>query len=104
MNSAAREAAWIRNLLVEIGARLPAIRVYTDNQSCIRMAKNTETLWTKQLGAVYHYIRQEIEAGRIAPVYVPRAGNVADGLTRVLSGPEFRKFVELLGMKDTAPG
>ena len=104
MNSAAREAAWIRNLLVEIGARLPAIRVYTDNQSCIRMAKNTETLRTKHLGAVYHYIRQEIEAGRIAPVYVPRAGNVADGLTRVLSGPEFRKFVELLGMKDTAPG
>lgn len=100
LNSAAREAAWIRNLLNEIGEELPPIRLYTDSQSCIRMAKNAGTLRTKHLGAVYHYIRQEIEAGRVGPIYVPRAENVADGLTKPLNGPEFRKFVGLLGMRE----
>ena len=88
----------------EIGVELPSIRLYTDSQSCIRMAKNTQTLRTKHLGAVYHYIRQEIEAGRVGPVYVPRANNVADGLTKPLNGPEFRKFVGLLGMENDGNG
>ena len=104
VNSAAREAAWIRNLLSEIGVKLPAIRLYTDSQSSIRIAKNTGTLRTKHLGAVYHYIRQEIIEGRVWPVYVPRVDNVADGLTRPLNGPEFRKFVSLLGMKGEGEG
>ena len=99
VNSAAREAAWIRNFLSEIGVKLPVIRLYTDSQSFIRIAKNTGTLRTKYLGAVYHYIRQEISKGRVWPVYVPRADNVANGLTRPLNGPEFRKFVSLLGIK-----
>ena len=99
INSAAREAVWIRNLMSEIGVELPTIRLYTDSQSCIRMAKNTETLRTKHIGAVYHYIRQEIEAGHVEPIYLPRADNVADGLPKPVNGPEFRKFVGLLGME-----
>ena len=99
INNAAREAAWIRNLLSKIGVKLPAIRLYTDNQSSIRIAKNTGILRIKHLGAVYHYIRQEINEGRVWPVYVPRVNNVVDGLTRPLNGLEFRKFVNLLGMK-----
>ena len=68
------------------------------------MAKNPETRRTKHLGAVYHYIRQEIDEGRVRPIYVPRAGNMADGLTKPLNGPEFRKFVDLLGMKGDGDG
>ena len=98
VNSAAREAAWIRNLLSEIGVKLPTIRLYTDSQSSIRIAKNTGTLRTKYLGAVYHYIRQEINEGRVWPVYMPKANNVADGVTRPLNGLEFRKFV-IIGIK-----
>ena len=30
---------------------------------------------------------------------MPRANNVTDGLTRPLNGPEFRKFINLLGIK-----
>ena len=59
---------------------------------------------TKHLGVVYHYIRQEISEGRVWPVYVPRADNVADGLTKPLNGPEFRKFVSPLGMKSEGEG
>ena len=100
VNNAARKAAWIQNLLNEIGMKLLIIRLYTDNQSSIRIAKNTGTLRTKHLGAVYYYIRQEINEGRIWPIYVPRANNMADRLTRSLNGLEFRKFVNLLGIKD----
>ena len=104
VNNTAREAAWKQNLLNEIGVKLPTIRLYTDNQSSIRIAKNTRTLRTKHLGAVYHYIRQEINKGRVWPVYMPRVNNVADGLTRPLNGLEFRKFVSLLGIKGEGEG
>ena len=30
---------------------------------------------------------------------MPRANNVTNGLTRPLNGPEFRKFISLLGIK-----
>ena len=84
--------------------KLPAIRLYTDNQSSIRIAKNTKTLRTKHLGAVYHYIRQEINEGRVWPIYIPKVNNVIDGLIRPLNGPEFRKFINLLGMKGEGEG
>ena len=35
---------------------------------------------------------------------MPRANNVAGGLTRPLNGPEFRKFVNLLGIKGEGEG
>ena len=35
---------------------------------------------------------------------MPRVNNVADGLTRPLNGPEFRKFVNLLSMKGEGEG
>ena len=65
VNNAAREAAWIQNLLNEISVRLPVIRLYTDSQSSIQIVKNTGILRMKHLGAVYHYIRQEISKGRV---------------------------------------
>ena len=37
-------------------------------------------------------------------MYVPRAENMADGLTKPLNGPEFHKFVGLLGMKGDGNG
>ena len=39
------------------------------------------------------------KVGRAEPINMPRPDNMADGLTRLLGGPEFRKFVGLLGIK-----
>ena len=63
-----------------------------------------KTRRTKHLSAVYHYIRQEIEEGQVRLIYVPRAGNMTGGLTKLLNGLGFRKFIDLLSIKGDSDG
>jgi hypothetical protein len=62
------------------------VKVYVDNQSAIALGKNPEFhKRSKHIDVQYHYVQEQVQAGRIATPYLPTAQMVADGLTKALS-------------------
>jgi hypothetical protein len=116
-SDAAREATWLRNLLAEIdppGAPatslpqshepnyLPPIPMAMDNQGAIALATlGSQNRRTRHINVRYHYIRDCIESGTIAPHYTPTSDMLADGFTKALDRLKFATFVSSIGMRDS---
>src|SRR5271156_3595019 len=116
-SNTAREATWLRNLLAEIdppGAPatflpqlhepnyLPPIPMAMDNQGTIALATlGSQNRRTRHINVRYHYIRDCIESGTIAPHYTPTSDMLADGFTKALDRLKFATFVSSIGMRDS---
>src|SRR3954452_21529272 len=70
---AAREAVWLRTLLVDlVYAQKDATIIHGDNRGCLALAKNpTLHARTKHIERRHHYIREKIESDEIKQVYCP---------------------------------
>ena len=101
LNSAAREAAWIREFLTEIGELLEeAIPIRVDNEAAIVwVTKETTPPQKRYVSVAYHYVNEQIAEGKISVEYVPSGENAADGLTKALERVKHQEFVEMLRMK-----
>jgi len=88
---ACREIVWLRELLHQLGIRQPsASSLLCDNKSTISMIHNPvfhES--TKHIEVKYHYIRQQVEKGKVSITSVPSSDQLADLLTKPLAGPAF---------------
>lgn len=96
-----REILWIRELLPELGYALDhptTLRV--DNMSAIRIAEKPDevTPRTKHVKIFYHWLREEIAVGSIAPEHVAGEENIADLFTKALPEVRHRKLSSMLGM------
>ena len=102
LGAAAREAAWLRELLEELGFPVEgAVKIHEDNTACMKVANNTVSTTAtrmKHIRRCNHYIRDEIEAGRIQVIWIPSEEQAADGLTKALEKSSFEKFVSMLGL------
>jgi hypothetical protein len=103
LSEAAKEAAWIRSLLSGLqyqGPDLNPITLFGDNQGSLALSENpTFHRGSKHIAVRYHFIRQEVEEGRLALGYIPTDQMPADGLTKALKPPLHSRFVRLLGMR-----
>lgn len=97
---AAREVAFLRMLLVELGVNIEAIDIYEDNQPALNIANKPATSAgnTKHVQLRWHYIRQEVQNGHIKLHWIETTQQVADGLTKPLDKIKFRWFKNLLGI------
>ena len=91
---AGREALWLQRLLkaYSLGGGKGTV-VYEDNRGVMELAKNP--VWhrrTKHIDVDYHVVRQWVENKEILLRTVSSAENVADGLTKPLSGAKFVEF------------
>jgi hypothetical protein len=116
-SNAARETIWLRNLLAEIdpsgapATSLPqshepnyllSIPMAMDNQGAIALATlGSQNRRTRHINVRYHYIRDCIESGTIAPHYTPTSDMLADGFTKALDRLKFATFVSSIGMRDS---
>ena len=117
-SDAARVAIWLRNLLVEVDppeaqtTSLPepipheptsvTIPMAMDNQGAMALAATgSHTKRTRHINVRYHFIRQCVEEGTIAPQYTPTTEMLADGLTKALDRIKFSTFVSSIGMQDS---
>jgi hypothetical protein len=97
------EIVYVVNLCEELGrpVSLPAI-VMEDNQPVIDLSKDLTKL-TKRCRhflMLVNYVREQVASGLIAISKVPTEDNLADILTKILSGSEFvEKAEHLLGMQ-----
>jgi hypothetical protein len=113
----AREVIWLRNLLAEIdlfGAPaislpqshepnyIPPMPMAMDNQRAIALAiLRSQNRRIRHINVRYHYIRECIESGTIAPHYTPTSEILADGFTKALDRLKFATFVFSIGMRDS---
>ena len=83
---AATELAWIRDLLVEIGA--------VDLTRTTAYHKRS-----KHIAVRYHWTREIIKEKALQLEYLPTGDILADRLTKPLSNTKFKHFIKLLNLK-----
>jgi hypothetical protein len=103
INLAAKELAYIRILLKELGLASydPNIKLplYTDNQGALQLAKNPiYHERTKHIAVKYHYIRDLINKRILDLIWVPTVDQKADGFTKALNYNTYTAFITQLGL------
>jgi hypothetical protein len=73
-----------------------------DNQGAIALAiLRSQNRRTRYINVRYHYIRECIKSGIIAPHYTPISEMLADRFTKALDRLKFATFVSSIGMRDS---
>jgi hypothetical protein len=97
--SAANEAIWLKQLLLELRCPQEMITIYEDNQACIALTKNPENhKRTKHIQIKYHVVRQYVREKQVAFVYCPTKLQVADIFTKGVPGHLLRTHSKQLGL------
>jgi len=104
LSQAAKEAMFTARLLKALAVVLEEpLQLECDNKQTIRLLEEESTKLTTQLRHVdihQHWLRQEVQQGRIVAKWVETSAMIADGMTKVLSGQKHKEFVKMLGMDD----
>ncbi|CAL3969519.1 unnamed protein product [Diplocarpon coronariae] len=100
INSAAKEAVYIKQILLELGFYIQnKLPLYTDNNGALLLAKNPQFYErTKHIAVKYHYIRDLISKGEIDLIYINTLSQKADGFTKLLAKPQFVEFLKQLAI------
>eukprot|EP01018_Ginkgo_biloba_P021345 Gb_06723 [translate_table: standard] len=95
------EAIWLKRILADIGLhREEAIKLFCDNQSVLKIAKNPVFhTRTKHIEVHHHFIREQIQRGEIELVYRLTNDQLADVFTKPLAHDKFKYFRNGLGVK-----
>lgn len=101
-SSAVKEVLWLHQLLDDIDesdkVNKPTV-LYIDNQSAIKLVKNSEFHnRSKHIEVRYHFIREKYNSGDIVPMYVQTNNQEADIFTKGLSKKVFETLRQKIGM------
>jgi len=94
--SATQELIWLRGLLSSIN-HLPRTTtpLLIDNQGVISLIKNSlSSKHSKHIKLCYYFICEKFTDRTIATKYISIDEQLADGLTKALTGIKYKKFVE----------
>ncbi|KAL7284965.1 hypothetical protein ACG7TL_000054 [Trametes sanguinea] len=103
LTHAAKEALWLRNVLADVldpdVARHP-LTIYGDNRSAIALAKdNTFHPRTKHIDIRFHFIREIVDANKIALAYRRTEDMPADLFTKALTRARLEHLWTLFGLR-----
>ncbi|UTT94513.1 hypothetical protein NDA17_004559 [Ustilago hordei] len=77
------EVLFLKQLLRSIGIATGTPTVYSDNTGCIQVSKDPAQYWKlKHIDTKYHFIRNNVQEGRVQIKYVDTTRNLADVLTK----------------------
>eukprot|EP00253_Pinus_taeda_P011518 PITA_11518 len=87
---ASKEAVWLQRLFSSMGLVQGAIRIDSDSQRAIFLAKKPAYhSKTKYIDVQYHFVRDMIEDKKVLLVKVDTLKNTADALTKFVSSEKF---------------
>ena len=97
---ASQEQVWYRQLMGEMKmAPSTAISIYSDSQSAINLAHNPSYHdKSKHIALKYHLTRHLIQEGQVCLEYVPTEIQVADCLTKPITGIKMDDCRRQLGL------
>ena len=96
------ELLWIRNLLEELGFKPKhAMQLNCDNKAAIDIAHNpVQHDRTKHVEVDRHFIKEKLEAKIIKVSFVKSEDQLADVLTKAVTGRVFHSSLSKLGIDD----
>jgi hypothetical protein len=99
--TAAKEALWLKHILIELDRSPKKTIIYCDNQSTICLSLNPEMhARSKHIDIRHHFIREKIENQEFEVKYQASEEMVADILTKGLPRIKHYKCMELMGLKN----
>ena len=96
-----QELLWVNSVLMELGfdVVLPSI-IYCDNQSAIALSNNSVHHGrSKHIDIKHHFIRDVINNNKVEMKWVESSNQVADIMTKPLSGNSFIKLRNEINLK-----
>lgn len=100
LGEAVQESIWLAQLCNELGMMTTPIGISCDNQSAIMLAESTGYRpRTKHIDIKYHFLRQHVEQKNIMVTFVPTDENVADVLTKAVTGDKLLFCSKQMGLK-----
>ena len=107
MSATAKEQLWWARFFEEINLDPGHIvEIECDNMQTIRILTSDNSQFSTKLRHVdvhRHWLRQEIQAGRIHIKWSSTTSILSDGLTKALPPQKHQEFVKLLGLQDEKP-
>jgi hypothetical protein len=98
----AAELSWVCSLIQELGVALPSSPViYCDNMGATQLSSNPIFhSRMKHVAMDYHFIRDQVQSGRLHVAHISSADQLADLLTKPLSTSQFQFFHDKIGLYD----
>jgi hypothetical protein len=99
---ASKDGLWVRKLLAEIAQSARPFTLYVDNEAAVALIPNTSagvSGRTKHIDVKYMMIRDGKAKGDLTVEHVSTHDNLADMLTRSLSGEIFAMSKDRLGLQ-----
>ena len=97
MEKAVKNTRAIINLVDEIFLKEHTATIYCDNMPCIMVLQNhTNPKLVRHMDIKYHFVRTEIEKGKIMLKYLSTKDMPADMLTKALAREQFEKFTGMM--------
>lgn len=108
ISQAAKEGIYLQRLMGALSLSLPKneLVIECDNRQTLRLLTEQSTQLSTKLRHVdihNHWLRQEVQEGRIQVEWTQSAKMIADGLTKALSREKHREFLRMLGMAGPGP-
>lgn len=97
--AAVKEALWLRMLCNDLGVCLETVRIWCDNQGCIKIAKDPiASVRSKHIDVVHHFTRERVARKEVEFVYCETGSMAADLLTKPVAPSKLLKCREMLGL------
>lgn len=77
------------------------LKMFCDNKQTVSLLKNEAPVLSTKLKHVdiyHHWLRQEVQSGRIELEWVRTCDMIADGMTKVLPSQQFKRFRDSLAV------
>jgi hypothetical protein len=98
----AAKLSWVCSLIQELSVALPSSPViYCDNVGVTQLSSNS--IFHSRMKHVvvdYHFIRDQVQSGRLCVAHISSADQLIDLLTKPLSTSQFQFFRDKIGLYD----